>query len=192
MTKILNYIIMIFAGWLVISPLFLGYQDSAGISVNIVIGLLVIVLAYISIKYKAAQWPSMVIAASGIFLIFWGAFIGRLMGASAGVNEVLAGILLLLLGLVILPFQIEVTMSVFFNRSGGELANCTRIRVKDGNILAKATLLGSMPETIYMRPEEICKAAAMMEPEVIMALPKILYRWILMPETIPLEPIPPS
>jgi hypothetical protein len=175
MTKILNYIIMVVAGWLVISPLLFGYQG-AGLGVNIVIGLLVIVLAYISIKNKTAQWPSMVIAVLGVFLILWGAFIGRLMGTSAGVNEALVGILLLLLGLVVLPFQIEVTKSIFFNRSGGELANCTRIRVKDGNILAKATLLGSMPETIYMRPEEICKAIAMMETEVIMALPKMLYQ----------------
>lgn len=174
MTKVLNYIIMVVAGWLVISPLVLSYDSGTG--VNIVIGLLMIVLAYISIKQKAAQWPSMVIAALAAFLILWGAFIGGLMGASAGINEVLVGILLLLLGLVVLPFQIEATKSVFYNRSGGELANSTRIRVKDGNILVKSTLLGSMPETIYMRPEEICKAAAMVEPEVVMALPKMLYK----------------
>lgn len=176
MTKVLNYIIMVVAGWLVISPLLFSYEVAAGMGVNIVIGLLVIVLAYISIKQRAAQWPSMVIAILGLFLILWGAFIGRLIGASAGVNEVLVGILLLLLGLIVIPFQIEATKSVFYNRSGGELANSTRIRVKDGNILVKSTLLGSMPETIYMRPEEICKAAAMVEPEVVLALPKMLYQ----------------
>jgi hypothetical protein len=76
----------------------------------------------------------------------------------------------------VLPFQIEVTKADFFNRNGGELATMTQIRVKNDNILAKTVLLGAMPETIYMRPEEICKAIALMDINVILSLPRILYK----------------
>ncbi len=174
MTKFLNYLIMIVSAWLVISPFILGY-NGAGLAVCILVGVLAIALAFISIRRKADQWPSMIIAALGIFLILWGAFIGHLVGTPAGVSEVLVGVMMLILGLVVLPFQLDISKAMFTNRNGGELATFTQIRMKNDNILVKSMLLSSMPETIYMSPEEICKAAALVDIKVILSLPKILY-----------------
>jgi len=176
MAKFLNSLVILVGGWLLVSPFILGYSDVASMGVCIGVGLVVIALAFISIQRKADQWPSWGNFVLGVFLILWGAFIARLFGATAGVNEILVGILLVILDMVVLPFQIVVPKSVFFNRSGGELATVTQIRIKNDNILAKSILLGSMPETIYVRPEELCKMMSLMDIKVILSLPGILYK----------------
>ncbi|UWG98764.1 hypothetical protein LPY66_08220 [Dehalobacter sp. DCM] len=175
MTKLLNYLIIVIAGWLIISRFILGFHSYFGIAVNVIVGLAVIGLAFLSIKSKVVQWPSMIIVVLGIFLFLWG-IVGRFLGASAGSNESVAGILLIILGVLVLPFQIAVTKCSMVNRTGGGLAEMTQIRMKDGNIIAKSILLGSMPETIYIKPEEICKAVALVDLDVILALPGLLYR----------------
>jgi hypothetical protein len=174
MAKLLNYLIIGVGAWLVVSLFILGYT-AAGKAVCIIIGVLVIALAFISIRRKADQWPSMIIIALGIFLILWGAFIGRLAGVPGGINEVVVGIMFTILDLLVLPFQLDASKAEFYNRSGGGLATITQIRMKDGNVLAKSVLLGAMPETIYMRPEEICKVFAMLDMKIFLSLPAILY-----------------
>lgn len=174
MTKLINYFLMIVGAWLMISPFLLGYTASS-LALCMIVGILVIALAFLSIRSKVAQWPSVLIALLGLFLILWGSFIARLVGATAGASEIIAGILLAVFSILVLPFLLEVEKVQFFNRSGGELATFSKIRMKDNNIIAKGMLLGSMPETIYMYPEEICKALAMIDFGVILALPKILY-----------------
>jgi hypothetical protein len=175
MTKILNYCILVVSAWLIISPFILGYSGYR-VVVCIILGIIAAALAYVSTLRKVDQWPSMSIAVLGVFLILWGAFIAHLVGVSAGANEIIIGILLAFLSLLALPFQIGVSKVEFYNRSGGELATFSQIRMKNGDILAKAMLLGSMPETIYMRPEEICKAVALMDTKVILSLPAILFK----------------
>jgi hypothetical protein len=174
MTIILNSLIMLVGAWLAVSPFILGYTP-ASIGVCVVIGLFVIALAWISIKQKTAQWPAMITALLGFFLILWGAFLGHLAAALSGISEILVGILLAVFAVICLPFQLKVEKVDFYNRNGGGLATFNQIRIKNENILAKAVLLGSMPETIYMYPEEICKAIALMDVNVILSLPKILY-----------------
>jgi hypothetical protein len=175
MTKLLNYLIMLVSVWLLVSPLILGY-GGASLILCIVTGIAMLALAYTSLKRKADQWPAMAGIVIGFFLFLWGVFLGHRMGASAGISEILVGFLLALLNLVVLPFQLVVSKVEFVNRNGGELATFTQIRMKNGDILAKAMLLGSMPETIYMRPEEICKAVALMDAKVILSLPSILFK----------------
>lgn len=46
---------------------------------------------------------------------------------------------------------------------------------KKGNLLAKTVLLGSMPETIFIRPEELCKLLSLMDFKVVAKLPGMLY-----------------
>jgi hypothetical protein len=166
---------MIVCAWLIVSPFILG-STGAGMAVPIIIGLLVIGLAFLNIWRKTDQWPSMIISVLGLILILWGAFVARLAGTSGGANEIIVGLLLIVLGLLVLPFQVAVSKVQFYNRNGGELAVFTQIRMKNDDILAKSMLLGSMPETIYMRPEEICKAIALIDSKVILSLPVILYK----------------
>jgi hypothetical protein len=174
MTKILNYATMLVSFWLIVSPFVLGYQ-LVGIGICIGGGIIAIALAFISIKRGVSQWPSYLVILVGIFLILWGVFIAHLVGTAFSANEVVVGILLIILNLLILPFQIDCTDARFYNRNGGDLATMTQVRVKGNDVLAKAVLLGAMPETIYMKPEEICKAFSLVDAQVVLALPKILY-----------------
>jgi hypothetical protein len=174
-TKILNYVVLILAGYLCVSCLIIGDQNLLRIVVDVAIALLLAGAAAISIKLKTEQWPSMAIAVAGVCLVVW-AIAGYFLGAATGVNEALVGMLCALLGVVAVPFQVIATKASFHNRTGNGLAEFMQVRMKDGNIICKSVLLGTMPETIYMRPGEICKAAALVDQDVILALPGILYR----------------
>jgi hypothetical protein len=176
MTLILNALIMVVGAWLTASPFILHRSETASIVLCVAIGLVSILLALVSMRKRDAQLPAAIAALLGIFLFLWGVFIARLAGSSAGANEIIMGLVLVLLNLVALPFQLDVKKVEFFNRNGGELATFSQIRMKNDNILAKAVLLGSMPETIYMYPEEICKAISLMDPKVILSLPSILFQ----------------
>ncbi|MEN6408107.1 MAG: hypothetical protein ABFD44_00175 [Anaerolineaceae bacterium] len=176
MTLILNALIMVVGAWLAVSPFVLHRSGAASIVLCAAVGLASILLALVSIRKRSAQLPAAAGVLLGMILFLWGVFIARLTGSSAGANEIVVGLVLALLNLVVLPFQLDVKKVEFFNRNGGELATFSQIRMKNDNILAKAVLLGSMPETIYMYPEEICKAIALMDPKVILSLPSILFQ----------------
>jgi len=50
------------------------------------------------------------------------------------------------------------------------------ISFKKENIAIKAILLGSMPSTLYVRPEEVWKALSLVDESVIWHLPAFLYQ----------------
>lgn len=174
MTKLLNYIIAVLGGWLIVSPFVLGYSSAIGIGASAIAGVLVVALAVANSRLLLEQRLSLALLGLGVVLILWGIG-GAIAGVASGWSEVIAGALVAVAAAVILPFQVAAEKVVSHNRNGGELATFTQIRVKDNNILVKSILLGSMPETIYMRPEELCKMVAVMDPAVIFALPRLLY-----------------
>jgi hypothetical protein len=63
---------------------------------------------------------------------------------------------------------------VAYDIYGNPMAQITKITIKDGNIAAKAILLGSMPSTMYMRPEEVWKVLGMISLETILGMPRFL------------------
>lgn len=176
MVKIFSNVTILVAVWLGVSGLVLGYGEGFCITVNAIVALCVLALVFFGSKSPGTQWPFMIILTLGILLVLWGIISSIIPTLLAGVNEIIVGLVLVGLSALTLPFQVVVTSAEFHNRHGGDLASFKRVRYKNGKILAKAVLLGSMPETIYMSPEEICKAVALMEPQVIFSIPIILYR----------------
>jgi hypothetical protein len=92
---------------------------------------------------------------------------------SAGFNELIIGLLWAGLAFIISKIQPAVEM-VAYDIYGNPMAQITKITFKDGNPATKAILLGSMPSTMYMRPEEVWKVLGMLSFETLMGFPKFL------------------
>jgi len=54
------------------------------------------------------------------------------------------------------------------------MAQITKLSYKKHDLWAKAVLLGSMPSTMYMRPEEVWKMLGMISFETLLGMPKFL------------------
>lgn len=111
----------------------------------------------------------------GACLVVWGVVGGIAFSQVAGINEIVIGVLLVALAEVCLPLQVNVNKARFFNRNGSELASISKVSEKKGNLLAKTIVLGSMPETVFIRPEELCGLLSILEFDIVKKLPEILY-----------------
>ena len=175
MTRLLEYAIIVLGIWLCVSPFVLGHVGILGFAIPIVVGVLAVILAFIGMKSKTVQANFMVLVVLGVCLAVWGVVGGFVFDRVAGINEVVIGVLLAALAAVCLPLQVEVEKARFFNRSGSELASIGKVSEKKGNLLAKTILLGSMPETVFIRPEELCGLLSILEFDVVKKLPGMLY-----------------
>lgn len=175
MTRLLEYVIVVLGVWLCVSPLALGHVGVLGFAVPVVAGALAVMLACVGMKSKTMQANFMALVVLGACLVVWGVVGGIAFDRVAGINEVVIGVLLVALAAVCLPLQVDVDKARFFNRSGSELASITKVSEKKGNLLAKTTLLGSMPETVFIRPEELCGLLSILEFDIVKKLPGMLY-----------------
>lgn len=175
MSRLLEYLIVALGAWLCLSPLALGHSGVLGFAVPIAVGALAIILACVGMKSKTIQGNFAVIIVIGICLALWGIVGGFLFDGVAGINELVVGVLLAALAAVCLPLQIDVETARFFNRSGAELASISKVTEKKGNLLAKTVLLGSMPETIFIKPEELCALLSILDFDVVKKLPGMFY-----------------
>lgn len=172
MRKLLYYVIAALAGWLLVSPFLLGYQgDAVSIAIAMAAAVVVAALAFIGAG-RSVSGPSYAITGCGVLLLAWG-LVGFFIAGGSGLNEVLIGLAWLGVSFVIPKIQPASEM-VAYDVYGNPMANIKKITIKDGDIAAKATLLGSMPATMYMRPEEIWSALGMISFETIVGLPKFL------------------
>lgn len=169
--KLFYYLIGVIAVWLAVSPFVLGYQDVASIASAVAVALVVGVLVVLGVRRNASA-PSRAIVALGAILAVWGV-VGLITSFSAGVNEIIVGLLVLLVAAVI-PTIVPDAGMVAYDVYGNPMAQIKQITIKNGDLAAKAVLLGSMPATMYLRPEEVWKALGMVSFGVIMGLPKFL------------------
>lgn len=176
MTKLIEYLIMAFGVWMCLSPLALAHEGALGIAIPIVAGIAWIILGAVALKNRTIQWNFICIAVIGCCLAIWGIVAGLALEHVSGPNEVIVGLIVAALAFVALPFQVDAERASFYNRGGSDLASINRVSRKNENLLAKTVLLGSMPETIFIRPEELCKLVAMLDMEVVAALPGMLYK----------------
>ena len=176
MTKLIEYALIALGVWLAASSTVMYWGGSLGVVVGVVVGVLAVALAFVGMRSKTVQWNFLAVAGLGLALVAWGVADALVFaGGGAAANEIIVGLLLAALAVVALPFQVDASRATFYNRMGGELARMESITEKKGNLLAKAVLLNSMPETIFIRPDEICKMISLIDFKVVVALPKILY-----------------
>ena len=171
MTKLLYYVITVLAAWLFVSPFLLRYGDLASIAVAVGAALVAAVIALLA-AYKNTAGQARLIIGLGALLAIWG-LVSCFLSNAAGPNELFVGLVWLGLGFVnsmIRPADEMVAYDVY----GNPMANIKKITFKDGNIAAKAVLLGSMPSTMYMRPEEVWKVLGMISFETLLGMPKFL------------------
>jgi len=171
MKKLFYYIITALAVWLLVSPFLLRYSDNANIAVAVIAALVGGAIAVLAAG-KDISWPAKIILGLGAVLFIWG-LVGIFHASNAGLNELLVGLLWGGIALVITQIQPAAEM-VAYDVYGNPMAQITKISFKKDNLVAKAILLGSMPSTMYIRPEEVWKVLEMISFETLLCLPKFL------------------
>lgn len=171
MKKFLYYVITVLAVWLLVSPFLLKYMDVASTAIAIVAALASGVIAVVGAQ-KDTLWEAKVILGLSVLLTVWG-LIGLFLPNGAGLNELLIGLLWGGIAFVISQIQ-EAAEVVAYDVYGNPMAQITKISFKKEDLVAKAMLLGSMPSSMYLRPEEIWKLLGMVSFETIMGMPKFL------------------
>jgi hypothetical protein len=159
------------AAWLLVSPFVIGYHDIPSTAMAVGAALVCAVIAFVDARENTAA-PANFIVALGALLAVWG-IAGCFLPNGAGPNEIIVGLLWTASAFVITKIQ-PADEVVAYDVYGNPMAQVKTIGMKDGNISAKAVLLGSMPSTMYLRPEEVWKLLGMMSFETIKELPKFL------------------
>jgi len=169
-------VLIIISVWLGLSPLLFEVKTALDGVVALAAALLVVFFSFMGIKQRAKYSPGIIIAL-GIILIIW-AVAGMAMGTAGigmAIDEIIVGLLYILLAYMVTQLFVFPYASAF-DRSNDTLATMSNVKYKDGVIVVNAVLLGSMPATIIMKPEELWKMLPLVESNVVSHLPAMLYK----------------
>lgn len=175
MSKVFYAVIMALSIWLGISPWVYGCADWLSRGVAIGAALAAVAFSILGTRQPNSKYPAVLIAVLGFALFAWAVPISRLLGVSSGCHEAIIGLAWLCLALLITQLFVFPFGSAY-DKSGNALTTISNIHVKGEDIVVKAVLLGTMPTTIYMRPEEVWKLLPLIDASVIWRLPVIFYR----------------
>lgn len=178
MYKVLYTIIIALAACLGIAPWLCGHHychDCLSRGIYTGVALVAVALSILGMRRPHAKYPAVLVAILGFALFIWGLIVGCIIGTAGGCHGAVIGLVWLFVALVITQLFTFPSGSAF-DKSGNSLTTISNIRVKGDNIVVKAVLLGTMPSTIYMRPEEIWKLLPLIDASVIWKLPVILFR----------------
>lgn len=167
---------------LMLSSVILGILSlvfSKGASLNTIImvtgSILVIGLSIIGMIKKTSS-PGKTIIFIGIFLTIW-PIIGlasQYISISLGIWEIILGLSIILAAFI--PTQIfRAPFISAIDRSGDTLTTVSNIKCKNDDIVVKAVLLGSMPSTIIIKPEELWKMLGLIENNVLSNMIRLLF-----------------
>ena len=135
------------------------------------LGLLTSALALAVIRWPTAA-GCRVIALVGCASVVLGS-VGVLGGPSARLNEIVIGVMIAALGVVggeiVRPKSVKAV-----DRAGTVLAEATIIQRRDDALTMKAKLLGAMPTTIYIAPEELWKMVGLLDTDAAFSLVRLL------------------
>ncbi|MFH1775811.1 MAG: hypothetical protein ABH839_04085 [Chloroflexota bacterium] len=169
--------------WLVISPWFLNYRFLAGrwydFAAGVVVLLVVVLFIVVGSKHRALSIvPSWLIGVIGVWLIVSGAI---LLGAGGGAgrwNEIIPGILLVIS--VLKAAQIvEGAVVRLYTREGAVMVEASKLERRGDDLVMKGKIMGAMPATIYIRPEEVWAGLGLVTRQILFYLPLLLIRgWL--------------
>lgn len=171
MKKLLLYLIIIFSLSLMLLSGYQGYRSSFAIY-WIISGssLLLSTCTFTLTAYnsKTVHWITILLALS---LIVQPWFVEYLRWLTFIVGLVAA---------VFLMFTIRLMPTVknfiLHAQDGATLMEIKKLEFKDGNLIVKGKMMGTMPTVAQMRPEEIWKALSMMPLGVLLGFPAYLYK----------------
>ena len=175
MSKALFAVILALAIWLVLSPWFLGYPEGVARLADAGFGVAGALLALLGCCRPTIKWPAWLIVLLGLVLVVLAGWGWGTTAASSCLKELVLGILWVLFGIVITQvFHFPSVAAV--DKNGVILSEISAIRCKGDDLTIKANLLGTMPTTIYVHPEEIWKTLGMIDSTVIARLPVLLLK----------------
>ena len=176
MAKLFGILGIVVGVLLAIIPLIAGYVPIR-IIVDAVCAAIVIVgsaVIYGAKNKSAVATGGKLLVVLGVLAVAWSIAVPFVTGERFGILEFLMGIILIGAGAIMPLFSLEATKAAFFNSTGSEMARLTKVYVKNDQLRAGMTLLGTMPETVYVRPEELVNAINMVNFDVIKVLPGML------------------
>ena len=168
MVLLLGIVSCALAVCLVLCPFLFGF-GTISLACSLAVGVCVAVLSLVMVKKrqsKALAWCNIVLGVAAFV-----AGIVTLIMEGHGAYLIICGLLIAVVNVVALPFMISAAEARFSNKQGSDLARVKSVKMKNGEtVLAKVVLLGSMPETIYVQPEELIKMLALMDDSVVKGL----------------------
>jgi hypothetical protein len=171
MQALLKAFIGVLGGWLALTAWILDFPATDDRLVATALGLVLI-----GIAVATTRWPG----ALGCRLLgligcasVAGGVAGVLGGPSARLNEVVIGLMVVLLGFMAGEISRPVSIKAV-DKDGNSLAEISTITRKGDVVTMKAQLLGAMPATIYVAPEELWKIVGLMSADTAFALPRLL------------------
>ncbi|MDR0501357.1 MAG: hypothetical protein LBG97_09005 [Coriobacteriales bacterium] len=176
MAKFLNMFLAVFGLWLVVSPLFFGYE-TIGLAMHEAAGILILILAIATAVRKKDYKPVLnyFTIAIGLACIVMG-IVSLITAMGFGANAIIVGVLIIAFSLLATLFKTKYSGASFYDDKGVSMLDLERLGVKDGNIVLEALLLQRMPSAVHINPEEVWKILTMIPPEFLFAMPKYLYK----------------
>jgi hypothetical protein len=175
MAKALNALIVVFALCLAATPFVFDNPDWLTRGVDLGAAVIVAALGCLGLMSSKTTAQAWTLVVTGVLLVAWGAGISDAAGANAGAAEIVLGALVAVVALVVTQI-VPVPASNFYDTAGMALASVSGVRQKDDAIVVKCVLLGSMPSTIYARPEEFWKLLGMVDASVLWHMPSTLMK----------------
>jgi len=171
MKKLLIYIVIVLNTSLALLSGYQGFQSSVAIY-WIISGtsLLLAICAFTITTYdsKAVHWIAILLALS-LLVQPW--FVEYLRGFIFVVG--MFAVMFLLFTLRLMP---TVKNFILHAQDGATLMEVKKLEFKDGNLIVKGKMMGTMPTVAQMRPEEIWKAISMLPLVVLLSFPAFLFK----------------
>lgn len=176
MSAILSGLAATVGVWMCVTPLTGWYAGVGGTRyVDVALGALVLVLALVqlvrrtSARIAVADWTTLVLGAA---LVVIGIVpLGRGGGIKAG--EILCGVLLVVVSWISIHLP-RATGAKVFSFEGKEMMAITELVADRHGVGMKGKLMGAMPATMYVRPEELWNMLALVPTRVIFAVVRVL------------------
>ena len=113
MKKFLYLLIFAFAIWMVMSPFILGVSDWLRRGIDLGLGMIVAILTFVGVRALNIKYPAWTIFFIGLVMIVWGGIVRPITGGPGGGNEILIGIMWVLLSLVITQLFVFTKISAY-------------------------------------------------------------------------------
>lgn len=171
MGQILSGVMTVIGIWLVATPWTGWYAGSSGARyLDVVLGVLIVILGLVHLLRKApgriagVDWVALV---AGIVLLVGGIFLPD-RGGAVRANEIICGLLVIGISWVAVHLPAS-TVTKMVSIEGQVLLEMTDMLADKRGIGMKGKLMGAMPATIYIKPNELWNLLGMVPARVVFA-----------------------
>jgi hypothetical protein len=181
MKKLIAWLTVVIGVLLVIFAWTLGYAGTSAVWQDFAVGLVLIAVSMFAALYTKPlprDWPYLVNAVIGLWLLISGIFVFGTLATANRVVDIVLGVVVILMSLLATQV-VEGKKGFVFTKDGAVLLEMSRLGYKDGGLEAKGKAYGSVPQTMRIPPEQIWNMIGLVPFEVIVRLPGLLIRgWL--------------